>query len=1157
MKRKSRKMITMLVVLVIGIPLAFSTFIQPSSAAVPPYYVHLTFGTGSENDENMHVTWFTPTEAPTEVRFDIISRSDPSQYMHSTTGEHAFYSNVNRWIHDANMTDLMPNTRYYYRVGSDEGWSTERSFVSGLDTEFESFNFVAYGDTRSGASDRQKVLNAINWEVDNNDVRFVLHDGDIVDDANSIGEWNDWFGDSETVASKVPVMAIEGNHDDLGGICAVQFYNPHNGPVQGDAGYEDTDYSYWFTYGNVLVINLGWEFNYADIDSEDYDWLRSVFDMADIMKASGYIHWTVMQWHSPPYNSGLDHKEDMEKRNIICPLIEERGVDAVFNGHEHIYERSYQVTSPEGNIVNAQSTITQDVNDDIPGTIYFVAGGGGAPRVPLICVMSQKPYSADYACINSYALLEVTKSATQTTLRISGKGDDHDTFDDGVLLIKTGLTPPVPPTDEEDPTVNVPTYDATPVNHLDLSITAQALDTGNSHLRRAKIVWGYNQDPLETSPYRVWANNTPVDSDDFLFEFTIGSDYLNTHLALRMQFWVYDWAGNKVGSPIYTVNPVDGLAPQIEVKDHSYYWDDTLNGGCNVAELGYTLEIDLKIIEPVQSSGIPNNNDNLYIGIKDGNVDGTNVPTGATDYNELIPFSTIHEFTYTYQWTYDFGYESGDWFHVLLYAEDGQGNSAWPFLTFYVADNSAPDVIEGDGNLIDPDFDQNIVLEFASFEPAIAEGVNATSISFNYTIDDPDMAGAGIPLAPISSSDSATYCNRTYQINTTQFEYNDTIYYSFYVEDLAGNIFSTGVRNLTVQDRYAPTYVIETEFSKSNWSIFYTSKDVHLTVTANDQPEGSGMDTILLYYINYMYFIDYGETIEYWDHFEPSNVVGSEYEFIIPKEKISIEGIVFSLRVYDKAGNFAEWRERKTVYYGDNIDIAQYIVGTVNGYYLNSTKMDFHFQLTAPAFIFTEIDAMKSYNYITTNVLSTRIEFSGEGKHTIGVFFNEMYWSKEIIVDMTAPPSVENIKARRDGNAHVITWKAPASLDPNEYITYRVYVGTTNDFDIEEGILIEETKSYSYTYTMDGIGEYYYRVVVVDGALNESPISPSSDPIVEADPVPITIITGGIIGAVVGVALIVQRIKKHRNFCGIDDDAASTGKSGNLIDKIRKKFSRS
>ena len=65
--------------------------------------------------------------------------------------------------------------------------------------------------------------------------------------------------------------------------------------------------------------------------------------------------WKICAFHHPLYSDGVKHGSAVELRVILEPILVEYGVDVVFSGHDHIYER-----------LNPQK-----------GVHYFVAGAGG------------------------------------------------------------------------------------------------------------------------------------------------------------------------------------------------------------------------------------------------------------------------------------------------------------------------------------------------------------------------------------------------------------------------------------------------------------------------------------------------------------------------------------------------------------------------------------------------------------------------------------------------------------------------------------------------------------------------------------------------------------------------------------------------------------
>ena len=65
--------------------------------------------------------------------------------------------------------------------------------------------------------------------------------------------------------------------------------------------------------------------------------------------------WKICSFHHPLYSDGLKHGPSLELRVMLEPILVRHGVDAVFSGHDHIYER-----------LKTQK-----------GIQYFLAGAGG------------------------------------------------------------------------------------------------------------------------------------------------------------------------------------------------------------------------------------------------------------------------------------------------------------------------------------------------------------------------------------------------------------------------------------------------------------------------------------------------------------------------------------------------------------------------------------------------------------------------------------------------------------------------------------------------------------------------------------------------------------------------------------------------------------
>jgi hypothetical protein len=114
----------------------------------------------------------------------------------------------------------------------------------------------------------------------------------------------------------VQFYAALGNHDSTN----ERFYKPFN---MNGANY------YTYKKGNVRFFAL--DSNY--MDPKQTAWLTSQ------LKDAGTGDWKICYFHHPLYSSGQFHGPDVDLRKTLEPLFITYGVDAVFAGHEHVYER--------------------------------------------------------------------------------------------------------------------------------------------------------------------------------------------------------------------------------------------------------------------------------------------------------------------------------------------------------------------------------------------------------------------------------------------------------------------------------------------------------------------------------------------------------------------------------------------------------------------------------------------------------------------------------------------------------------------------------------------------------------------------------------------------------------------------------------------------
>jgi Calcineurin-like phosphoesterase len=105
---------------------------------------------------------------------------------------------------------------------------------------------------------------------------------------------------------------------------------------------------YTFTRGDDVRF---FAINSSYFDAEQLEWLRE-----ELSKSKE--RWKICFFHHPIYSSGGRHGPDLPLREQLEPLFVQHGVDAVFAGHEHFYER-----------IKPQN-----------GIVYFISGGAGKLR---------------------------------------------------------------------------------------------------------------------------------------------------------------------------------------------------------------------------------------------------------------------------------------------------------------------------------------------------------------------------------------------------------------------------------------------------------------------------------------------------------------------------------------------------------------------------------------------------------------------------------------------------------------------------------------------------------------------------------------------------------------------------------------------------------
>ena len=328
----------------------------PPGLVVYPYL-------GDTTPTSVVISWATDGPGNSEVRYSL------DQSYASTVAAASNVYDGKHW-HSATAMGLTAGTTYFYRVftgGEDVTPWMEVTFTTGPAPTATGFSFAALGDSRPPGSSMPPNQSAFDVaaQMAQRSFGLAIHTGDIVYSGGTCSgdnsSWNQYirayFDLYQDILGHAPAYPALGNHELHLGTCGYQAYSdvfelPRNAP----AGDEEKYYSFDWANAHFVALDTNLDYNTGSVQHE---WLLSDLE-------STTLPWILVFFHHPAYNSG-EHGSTSRILDHLVPVFEAHGVDVVFSGHEHSYER----TCP---IMNGACSTPED-----GGVVYIVTGGGGAP----------------------------------------------------------------------------------------------------------------------------------------------------------------------------------------------------------------------------------------------------------------------------------------------------------------------------------------------------------------------------------------------------------------------------------------------------------------------------------------------------------------------------------------------------------------------------------------------------------------------------------------------------------------------------------------------------------------------------------------------------------------------------------------------------------
>lgn len=113
--------------------------------------------------------------------------------------------------HSVTFADLLPDTMYAYRVGDGEHWSEWFQFRTASKSP-KPFSFLYVGDAQNFILELWSRLIREGFRKAP-DARFIIHAGDLVNNAHSERQWHEWHMAGGWLHGMLASVPVPGNHE--------------------------------------------------------------------------------------------------------------------------------------------------------------------------------------------------------------------------------------------------------------------------------------------------------------------------------------------------------------------------------------------------------------------------------------------------------------------------------------------------------------------------------------------------------------------------------------------------------------------------------------------------------------------------------------------------------------------------------------------------------------------------------------------------------------------------------------------------------------------------------------------------------------------------------------------------------------------------------
>jgi hypothetical protein len=368
----------------------------------------------AEEPKSLYLSWLKDPATSMTIQWHTSPKDRESQIFYQKEGSHDWQTvlggsllcaNGGICVHRIDLQDLMPNSVYHFKIGSEEKLYKFRTCPQDQEKPLK---FVVAGD----AYFYLYLLRKMNEQIAKSDPDFVVLGGDIayVQGHKTFFKGKDWEEKRWTTFFKewskqmiapdgrlIPLVIVVGNHDVQSKKKNMSFYSLFSFPEEG-VSYRVLDFGSYFS---LFLLDTG---HTHPIDGEQKNWLETE------LAARKDTPFKIATYHVAAYPSvySYESKIPTKIREEWVPLFEKYGIQFAFENHNHAYKRTHPLKN--GKI-------------DPKGVFYLGDGAWGvSPRKPR---SPQAWYLANVAQKNCFWMITLDKERCS----VQALGKDGKVFD--------------------------------------------------------------------------------------------------------------------------------------------------------------------------------------------------------------------------------------------------------------------------------------------------------------------------------------------------------------------------------------------------------------------------------------------------------------------------------------------------------------------------------------------------------------------------------------------------------------------------------------------------------------------------------------------------------------------------------------------------------